>query len=104
MSYLQSALAVAIVNIQIPLLLGDVVNVVSKFTAESTGNFMEEIRHPAIRLISLYGFQVGEIKIEPWICSLCHVLLQPIRSSDWLSVSDLNQFWFVLVYPICEKM
>ncbi len=55
---LQSALAVAIVNIQIPLLLGDVVNVVSKFTAESTGNFMEEIRQPAMRLISLYGFQV----------------------------------------------
>ncbi len=103
MSYLQSALAVAIVNIQIPLLLGDVVNVVSKFTAESTGNFMEEIRHPAIRLISLYGFQVREIKIEPWIY-LCHVLLQPIGSSNWLSVSDLNQSWFDLVYPICKKI
>ena len=55
----QSALAVAIVNIQIPILLGDVVNVVSRFTAEAAGNFMDEIRQPALKLISMYGVQVG---------------------------------------------
>ena len=54
----QSALAVAIVNIQIPILLGDVVNVVSRFTAEATGNLMDEIRQPALKLISMYGVQV----------------------------------------------
>ena len=56
--YLQSAFAVAIVNIQIPLILGDVVNVVSQFTAENAGNFLEDMRKPATKIIGYYAIQV----------------------------------------------
>ena len=48
----------AILNIQIPLLLGDLVNVVSKFTQENAGNFTSEIWKPAVHLVQLYGAQV----------------------------------------------
>ena len=56
----QSALAVAIVNIQIPILLGDVVNIVSKYSAETAAqnNFVEEIRKPGLRIIYMYSIQV----------------------------------------------
>ena len=54
----QSALGAAVVNIQIPILLGDVVNVLSRFTAETAGNFMDDIRQPAMKLVSMYGIQV----------------------------------------------
>ena len=54
----QSALAVAIVNIQIPILLGDVVNVVSKYTSESAGNFTEDIRKPGLKILQMFCIQV----------------------------------------------
>ena len=52
----------AVVNIQIPLRLGDVVNIVSHFT-EATGTeaFLEQIREPAMKLIGLYGLQVTRL-------------------------------------------
>lgn len=53
----QSALAVAFLNIQIPLQLGHVVNVLSGYTSETVGNFLEDIKKPALKLISLYGVQ-----------------------------------------------
>ncbi|ELU02451.1 hypothetical protein CAPTEDRAFT_155008 [Capitella teleta] len=52
-----SALAVAFINIQIPLQLGQVVNVLSSYTSETVGNFLEDIKKPATRLITLYGIQ-----------------------------------------------
>ena len=51
----------AIVNIQIPLILGDVVNVVSHYTAENAGNFMEDMKKPAARIIGYYALQVENI-------------------------------------------
>ncbi|KAK3101490.1 hypothetical protein FSP39_003998 [Pinctada imbricata] len=51
------AIAAAIVNIQVPLLLGDVVNVVSKLTRENVREFIEDIKRPAIKLMSYYGLQ-----------------------------------------------
>ncbi|XP_064600276.1 mitochondrial potassium channel ATP-binding subunit-like isoform X2 [Liolophura sinensis] len=52
-----SALGVALVNVRIPLLLGDVVNVVSKFTVETATSFMDDIKIPALHLIAYYGIQ-----------------------------------------------
>ena len=39
-------------------MVGDVVNVVSSFTKENAGNFIEEIRKPAMKLIGTYLLQV----------------------------------------------
>lgn len=56
---MQCALAAALVNIKLPLLVGDVVNVVSKYAKENTGNFLEEIQKPAMKLVSTYLIQVN---------------------------------------------
>ncbi|XP_071478299.1 mitochondrial potassium channel ATP-binding subunit-like [Diadema antillarum] len=52
-----SAMLAAFINIQIPILLGDLVQVVSHFTAEHTRNYLDEVMRPALRLISAYGLQ-----------------------------------------------
>jgi ATP-binding cassette subfamily B (MDR/TAP) protein 8 len=53
-----SALVVAWLNIIIPRLLGDIVQVVSLFTSGSTtASFTSSIRDPAVRLMSVYSFQ-----------------------------------------------
>ncbi|XP_023215245.1 ATP-binding cassette sub-family B member 8, mitochondrial-like [Centruroides sculpturatus] len=53
-----SAIAVAYYNIQIPVLLGDVVNVVSRFVSCSgqteIGNFFQQIKNPCLRLLHIY--------------------------------------------------
>ncbi|XP_053294466.1 mitochondrial potassium channel ATP-binding subunit [Pleuronectes platessa] len=51
------AFAAAILNIQIPLMLGDLVNVVARYLREQTGNYVYEIRGPALKLLGLYGVQ-----------------------------------------------
>ncbi|KAK7476898.1 hypothetical protein BaRGS_00031837 [Batillaria attramentaria] len=52
-----SAVAAAALNIQIPILLGEVTNVVSKFTTDSAGNFLEDMKKPAVMLLATYGLQ-----------------------------------------------
>lgn len=66
--YLQSAVGAAAINIQVPILLGQVTDVVSKFTADSVGNFLEEIKKPAMKLMGVYVLQVG-----PTICQFCNI-------------------------------
>ncbi|XP_018531895.1 mitochondrial potassium channel ATP-binding subunit [Lates calcarifer] len=51
------AFGAAILNIQIPLMLGDLVNVVARYLREHTGNYAHEIRGPALKLLGLYGIQ-----------------------------------------------
>lgn len=53
------ALATAVVNIKLPLMVGEVVNVVSQFTKDSGKDFIEEIKKPAMRLIVTYLIQGG---------------------------------------------
>ena len=57
-SIFQCALATAVVNIKLPLMVGEVVNVVSQFTKDSGKDFIEEIKKPAMRLIVTYLIQV----------------------------------------------
>ncbi|MBN3298930.1 ABCB8 protein, partial [Amia calva] len=51
------AFCAAILNIQIPLMLGDLVNVVARYMRENAGNYLNEMRGPAIKLLGLYGLQ-----------------------------------------------
>lgn len=51
------AFGAAILNIQIPLMLGDLVNIVARYLREHTGNYVREIRGPALKLLGLYGIQ-----------------------------------------------
>eukprot|EP00064_Thunnus_orientalis_P017555 superscaffoldBa00003767_g17639 len=51
------AFGAAILNIQIPLMLGDLVNVVARYLREHTGNYVHEMRAPALKLLGLYGIQ-----------------------------------------------
>lgn len=53
-----SAFAVAMVNIELPLLLGNLVNAVSSLTGgDHSTDFFEVLREPAMKLISIYGAQ-----------------------------------------------
>ncbi|MEQ2239436.1 ATP-binding cassette, sub-B (MDR TAP), member 8 [Ilyodon furcidens] len=47
----------AMLNIQIPLMLGDLVNVVARYLREHSGNYVSEIKGPAMKLLGLYGIQ-----------------------------------------------
>nr|XP_056713167.1 mitochondrial potassium channel ATP-binding subunit [Euleptes europaea] len=49
------ALGVALLNVQIPLVLGDVVNVVARYTCLS--DYLHVVRRPAMRLLSIYALQ-----------------------------------------------
>lgn len=52
----------ALANVQVPILLGEVVNVVAKFTTETANegkNFMDEIVAPSVHLIKYYVVQVS---------------------------------------------
>ncbi|KAK7945502.1 hypothetical protein WMY93_001230 [Mugilogobius chulae] len=51
------AFGAAILNIQIPLMLGDLVNVVARYLREQAGNYVHEIRIPAMKLLAMYGLQ-----------------------------------------------
>lgn len=55
----QLAFGAAILNIKIPLLLGDLVNVVAQYLREHTPSYVHEIRGPALKLLGLYGLQVS---------------------------------------------
>jgi len=66
---------VAFINIRIPLLIGVLVNVLSKYanpesaTANSCCSFMDDIKQPALQLVSMYALQVG------FHCVLCWFIL-----------------------------
>lgn len=55
-----AAVGAAMVNIQIPMMLGQLTNIVSKYTSSMTdevANFLSDIRAPAIKLIGVYALQ-----------------------------------------------
>ncbi|XP_003815109.1 mitochondrial potassium channel ATP-binding subunit isoform X1 [Pan paniscus] len=51
------ALGAALVNVQIPLLLGQLVEVVAKYTRDHVGSFMTESQNLSTHLLILYGVQ-----------------------------------------------
>lgn len=51
------AFGAALLNIEIPLMLGDLVNVVARYMREHTGNYVRDIRGPACKLLGLYCLQ-----------------------------------------------
>lgn len=53
-----SAFAVAMVNIELPLMLGKLVNAVSSLASgDHSADFFQVLREPAMKLISIYGAQ-----------------------------------------------
>ena len=48
-------------NIKLPLMVGEVVNVISEFAKDTTRNFIDDIKKPALRLIATYLIQVMEV-------------------------------------------
>lgn len=56
--FLQLAFGAALLNIQIPLMLGDLVNVVARHMREHAGNYLRDMRGPAFKLLALYCAQV----------------------------------------------
>lgn len=54
------ALGAALVNVQIPLLLGQLVEIVAKYTRDHVGSFLHESRNLGTRLLMLYGLQVQQ--------------------------------------------
>ena len=58
-SFVQLAFGAAILNIHIPLMLGDLVNIVARYLSDHAGDYVGEIRAPALRLLGLYGLQVS---------------------------------------------
>jgi ATP-binding cassette subfamily B (MDR/TAP) protein 8 len=62
--FLKGALAVAILNIQIPQIMGGVINVISRYTeSKNTESFISEMKVPAIKLVAMYVSQVGEFDL-----------------------------------------
>ncbi|XP_074841486.1 mitochondrial potassium channel ATP-binding subunit [Carettochelys insculpta] len=51
------ALGTALLNIRIPVLLGELVNVVARCAQQHVGSYLREVRRPALRLLLLYGLQ-----------------------------------------------
>ncbi|XP_028832645.1 mitochondrial potassium channel ATP-binding subunit isoform X2 [Denticeps clupeoides] len=51
------AFGAAILNIQIPLMLGSLVNVVARHMRDHAGNYVRDIQGPAFRLLGLYALQ-----------------------------------------------
>ncbi|CAM5095317.1 unnamed protein product [Eretmochelys imbricata] len=51
------ALGVALLNIRIPMLLGELVNVVACCTQQRVGTYLREVRRPALRLLLFYSLQ-----------------------------------------------
>ena len=54
------ALGAALVNVQIPLLLGQLVEIVAKYTRDHVGSFLTESRNLSTHLLILYGVQVQQ--------------------------------------------
>lgn len=60
-------------NIQIPLLLGEIVNVVARFTGDHTeegNNYIKEITDPTMKIIKFYVAQVGTIGTAVCSCRI----------------------------------
>ncbi|KAM8967219.1 mitochondrial potassium channel ATP-binding subunit [Pelodytes ibericus] len=51
------AFGTALLNIHIPLILGQLVNVVSRCTREFAGDYLQDVQGPAVKLLCLYGAQ-----------------------------------------------
>lgn len=49
------------INIKIPLILGGLVNIISKASVESGKSFSEQILGPGLRLVSYFVAQVGHV-------------------------------------------
>uniref|UniRef100_A0A452UQZ7 Mitochondrial potassium channel ATP-binding subunit n=1 Tax=Ursus maritimus TaxID=29073 RepID=A0A452UQZ7_URSMA len=80
------ALGAALVNVQIPLLLGQLVEIVAKYTRDHVGGFLTESRNLSTYLLILYGVQTGQLvsrlttDVQEFKSSFKLVISQGLRS------------------------
>uniref|UniRef100_A0A673UJS1 Mitochondrial potassium channel ATP-binding subunit n=1 Tax=Suricata suricatta TaxID=37032 RepID=A0A673UJS1_SURSU len=80
------ALGAALVNVQIPLLLGQLVEIVAKYTRDHVGSFLTESRSLGTYLLILYGIQTGQLvsrlttDVQEFKSSFKLVISQGLRS------------------------
>lgn len=55
----QLALGAALLNVRIPVLLGQLVNVVARCARGHVPTYLREVRRPALRLLAVYCLQVS---------------------------------------------
>lgn len=56
----QLALGAALLNVHIPVLLGQLVNVVARCARGHVPTYLREVRRPALRLLAVYCLQVSD--------------------------------------------
>lgn len=56
---LQLALGAALLNVRIPVLLGQLVDVVARCARGHVATYLREVRRPALRLLAVYCLQVS---------------------------------------------
>lgn len=84
-------------NIQIPLILGQLVNIVARYMREHAGNYVHEIRGPAVKLLGLYGIQVSCI-----VYSLYLTFNKPQLGSDILQLNIWDCCVCDIVKHVCK--
>uniref|UniRef100_A0A671NAT9 ATP-binding cassette, sub-family B (MDR/TAP), member 8 n=1 Tax=Sinocyclocheilus anshuiensis TaxID=1608454 RepID=A0A671NAT9_9TELE len=120
------AFGAAALNIQIPLMLGDLVNVVARHMREQAGHYMRDIKAPAMKLLGLYGLQglltsgyiillsrVGErvaadMRTTLFTSLLFSLLLIAVAPPSGLLgqalLSIIHQNLTVLIFPLFHRM
>lgn len=107
--YFQSALVVAVVNIEIPSLLGAMVDIVTRKLMCSAGpgiilgmdsreqDFEFLVRTPALKLIGLYLLQVSTLSLKPYCYARVStinkcILLFPVRLHFHIHLQLINSW------------
>ncbi|NXR11548.1 ABCB8 protein, partial [Semnornis frantzii] len=60
------ALGAALLNVRIPVLLGQLVNVVARCARGQVSGYLREVQQPALRLLAVYCLQVGTGTLGGW--------------------------------------
>lgn len=73
-------------------MLGSLVNVVAQYLREHTGNYMTEMKGPALKLLGLYGIQVStklmyQYMVQLFYYKICRLFFLIIPSNNLVSAS-----------------
>ncbi|NXN12176.1 ABCB8 protein, partial [Indicator maculatus] len=60
------ALGAALLNVRIPVLLGQLVNVVARCARGQVSGYLRDVQRPALRLLAVYCLQVGTGALGDW--------------------------------------
>ena len=72
-------------------MVGEVVNVISEFAKDTTRNFMDDIKKPALRLIATYLIQVMEVI---GVAPITHLHMSVIKKIT--TFKGVHPMWYTL--------